>query len=109
MIDEVTKHNCTTEQLAKELREKYPRRQLKAFPDPTGGARKTAAADATTTDHTLLERAGIKVYERRSPYAVRDKLQALNWLICDARGRRKLKVNPRCKDLIRDLKFMVFK
>ena len=36
-------------------------------------------------------------------------MQALNWLICDARGRRKLKVNPRCKDLIRDLKFMVFK
>ena len=109
VIDEVTMHNATTEQLGKALREKYPRRQLKAFPDPTGGARKTAAADATTTDHTLLERAGISVYERRTPYAVRDKLQALNWLICDARGRRKLKVNPRCKDLIRDMKFMVFK
>ena len=109
IVDEVTLHNATTEQLARQLRERYPRRNLKAFPDPTGGARKTSAADATATDHTLLERSGISVYERRTPYAVRDKLQALNWLICDARGRRRLKVHPRCRDLIRDLRFMVYK
>ena len=109
VIDEVTLHNATTEALAKALREKYPSRHLKAFPDPTGGARKTAATDASTTDHTLLERAGIRVYDRRTPYAVRDKFQALNWMICSAGGRRRLKVHPRCKDLIRDLKFMVYK
>jgi len=52
---------------------------------------------------------GIRIYERRSPYAIRDKYQAMNWLICDALGRRKLKVNPRCRDLIRDLRFMVYR
>ena len=30
-------------------------------------------------------------------------------MICSAGGRRRLKVHPRCKDLIRDLKFMVYK
>lgn len=109
VIDELTMHNATTEQLGKALRERYQGRHLLAYPDPTGGARKTAAADATVTDHTLLEKAGIKVYERRSPYAIRDKYQSMNWMICDARGRRRLKIHPQCKDLIRDLKFMVYK
>ena len=109
VIDEVTLHNSTTEALGKALRAKYPGRHLKAFPDPTGGARKTAAADATTTDHTLLEKAGIAIHTRRSPYQVRDKLQTLNWLIRSADGRRRLKVNPRCRDTIRDLRFMVYR
>jgi len=109
VVDEVTLHNATTEQLGRTLRAKYPARHLLAYPDPTGGARKTAAVDATATDHTLLEKSGIRIYERRTPYAIRDKYQAMNWLICDALGRRKLKVNPRCRDLIRDLKFMVYK
>jgi hypothetical protein len=109
VIDEVTLHNSTTEQLGRILRAKYQGRSLMAYPDPTGGARKTAAVDASTTDHTLLEKSGIRIYERRTPYAVRDKYQATNWLICDAMGRRRMKVNPRCRDLIRDLKFMVYK
>ena len=109
VVDEVMLHNATTEQLGRRLREKYPRRSMLAYPDPTGGSRKTAAADATVTDHSLLEKAGIRVYERRTPYAVRDKLQTLNWLICDANGRRRLKVHPRCVELIRDLRFCVYK
>ena len=109
VLDEVTLHNQTTEHLGRAIRAKYPDRFLKAFPDPTGGARKTAAADACTTDHSLLEKAGIPVYERRTPYAIRDKYQAMNWLIQSASGRRRLKVNPRCRDLIRDLKFMVYR
>ena len=80
-----------------------------AYPDPTGGSRKTAAVDATTTDHSLLEKAGIKIYERRNPYAIRDKYQAMNWLLCDAMGKRRMKIHPRCKAVIRDLKFMVYK
>ena len=109
VIDELTLHNSTTEQLGKALRERYPGRHLLAYPDPTGGARKTAAADASTTDHSLLEKSGIRIYERRSPYAIRDKYQTLNWLICDAQGRRRLKIHPHCRDLIRDLRFMVYK
>ena len=109
VIDEITLHNQTTEALGKALRQKYPGRHLKAFPDPTGGSRKTAAADATTTDHSLLEKAGIRIHDRRSPYAIRDKYQTMNWLIRSASGKRRLKINPRCRDLIRDLKFMVYK
>ena len=65
--------------------------------------------DASTTDHTLLERAGIQIHTRRSPYAIRDKYQTLNWLIRSANGRRRLKVNPRCRELILDMRFMVYK
>jgi hypothetical protein len=109
VFDEVTLHGATTEELAHRLRSKFPQRHLIAYPDPTGGARKTSAPDTSTTDHTLLERSGIKLHDRRAPYDVRDKLQTLNWLIKDANGRRRLKVHPRCKDLIRDLRFMVYK
>jgi phage terminase large subunit len=109
VFDEVTLHNATTEALAKQLKARYPGRYMIAYPDPTGGARKTSASDIDVTDHSLLAQAGIKVYDRRGPYAVRDKLQTLNWLIRDANGRRRLKVHPRCKDLIRDLRFLVFK
>lgn len=109
VVDEITLHNSTTESLGRALRQKYPNRYLMAYPDPTGGSRKTSAVDATTTDHTLLEKSGIKIYERRNPYAIRDKYQAMNWLLCDARGKRRMKIHPRCKAVIRDLKFMVYK
>ena len=36
------------------------------------------AADATVTDHSLLEKAGIRAYKRRSLYAVRDTLQGID-------------------------------
>lgn len=67
---------------------KYPGRHLIAYPVPTGGARKTSAPDTSTTDHTLLERADIKVYDRRAPCDIRDKVQILNWVIRYANGRR---------------------
>ena len=38
-----------------------------------------------------------------------DILRFAELVICSASGRRRLKVNPRCRDLIRDLKFMVYK
>ena len=67
------------------------------------------ASDATTANNTLLERTDISIFKRRTPYAVSDKLQELTWLNCDAHGRRKLKVNPWCKDLFHDLKFVLLK
>ena len=41
-----------TDEVAQMLRERYPNREMICYPDPTGKARKTAAAGVT--DHGIL-------------------------------------------------------
>ena len=40
---------------------------------------------------------------------VKDRLQATNWLICNAEGQRRLLIHPRCKNTIKGLRSVTFK
>jgi hypothetical protein len=107
VFDEIMLKDATTWDMADVINEKYGEdRKKRAYPDPTGNARKTSSAGAT--DHSILRRAGIRVISPKSPWRIRDKVTAVNTALKDATGRRRTKINPRCTELIKSLKNLMY-
>ena len=91
---------ATTWDFAEEVTRRYGvDRRVIACPDPTGGARKTSGVGVT--DHAILRRSGFTVQSPRSPWKIRDKITAVNTGLMDASGARRVKIHPRCKELIK--------
>jgi hypothetical protein len=107
VFDELTLPNSNTQGMADALKEKYPGRQMTAYPDPTGKARKTSAA-AGQTDFTILRQAGFPVVAPTTPYDVMDRVNTVNALLMNAAGRRRLFMHPRCTRLIEGLEQLPF-
>ena len=105
--DEIAVKNSNTDEVCLMLRERFPDRQIIAYPDPTGKARKTSAAGAT--DHGIIKKYGIKVVAPNSPWAVKDRLNATNWLIKNAIGEVRMFVHPKAKNTIKGFKSVTYK
>ena len=105
--DEIAVKNSNTDEVAQMLRQRFPNRRIICYPDPTGRARKTSAAGAT--DHGILRKYGLEVVAPKSPWSVKDRLNATNWLICNAEGQRRLFVHPRCKNTIKGYRSVTYK
>lgn len=88
-VDEITKQR-DTETLIKTIKNKYPNRTITVYPDASGDNRKTNAAQ---TDIRLLKKAGFVVKaNNKNPY-VRDRVNSMNAMFCNAEGQRRYKVN----------------
>ena len=105
--DDISLKNSNTSEVALMLAERFKGRDVICYPDPTGVARKTSAAGKT--DHGILREYGLRVVSPKSPWAVKDRLNATNWLIKNAEGERRLFVHPRCKHLIKSFKNTTYK
>ena len=101
IIDELSITNSNTDELAQEVRRRYGNYKINAYPDPAGSARKTSAGGRT--DHSILMQYGLDVKARRAHTAVIDRINAVNRMLCDANGTRRLFIDPRCKKLIDSL------
>ena len=98
---------ATTWDFAEEVTRRYGvDRRIIACPDPTGGARKTSGVGVT--DHAILRRSGFTVQSPRSPWKIRDKITAVNTGLMDASGTRRVKIHPRCKELIKSLRTLTY-
>ena len=104
--DEIAVKNSNTDEVGQMLRERFPNREIVVYPDPTGQARKTSTG---VTDHGILRKYGLKVVAPKSPWAVKDRLNATNWLIKNAEGERRMYVHPRCKNTIKGFRSVTFK
>ena len=105
--DEIAVKNSNTDEVAQMLRQRFPDRRIICYPDPTGRARKTSAAGAT--DHGILRKYGLEVVAPKSPWSVKDRLNATNYLICNAEGQRRMFIHPRCKNTIKGYRSVTFK
>jgi hypothetical protein len=105
--DEVSLKQSNTDEMCMHLKNKFPGRQIVAYPDPTGSARKTSAAGET--DHGIIRKYGYKVISPRHPWAVKDKINSTNWLIRTAHGDCKMLIHPRCKNTIKALRNVTYK
>jgi len=91
--------NGNTEDMAKFIRAKFPGRQIRVYPDPTGNARKTSAP-VGQTDFTILRAAGFTVLAPGHPYPVADKINTVNAAMRNAAGLRRAYVDPvKCPNL----------
>lgn len=107
IIDEVRIFGSNTSEVCDELKNRFPKARLWVFPDPAGNQRKTSAGGAT--DITILRNAGFTVKVPHTHTAVRDRINAVNSLLCSADGVRRLIIDPKCKYTIEGLERQVYK
>lgn len=80
-----TPHVITT------IKEKYPDHRIYIYPDASGNSNKTV--NATESDILLLKRAGFTVLVPNKNPFVKERVMAVNGLICNSVGERKLLIN----------------
>tara|TARA_R110002012_G_scaffold242678_2_gene417088 strand:+ start:4959 stop:6284 length:1326 start_codon:yes stop_codon:yes gene_type:complete len=105
--DELAVQQSNTDEVCAMLKQRFPDRKIIAYPDPTGSARKTSSAGKT--DHDIIRRFGFGCVSPKAPWAVKDKINATNWMIKTAEGQMRLFVHPRCKHTIKALKNVTYK
>lgn len=108
LVDEIVIPNSNTQEMAQEIRRRYPPHKIRAYPDPAGRARKTSAAGGVT-DFSILEQAGFTVIAPRAHPAVADRINEVQAMLKTASGDCRMFIHPRCKELIRGLDGMTYK
>lgn len=101
IIDEICLYSSNTQEAVEELLSRYPKAKIWAYPDPAGQARSTKSGGAS--DFTHLRNAGFIVKAPHSHQPIRDRVNATNARFCNAKGERRLFVDPRCRKLIESL------
>jgi phage terminase large subunit len=107
VIDEIRMFSSNTQECVDEIKSRYPKSKVWVYPDPAARQRKTSAGGFT--DLTILQNAGFIVKAPNSHTPVRDRINAVNSRLCDAKGIRHLFLLPKCKYTIEGLERHVYK
>lgn len=110
IIDALEVGSSNTEEVATELKRRYPGRRMIICPDPSGNARKTSAV-AGETDFTILRRYGFVVDAASKAPLIPDRINAVQKMLRDdeAEGHRRLRVHPRARQLTLALAGLTYK
>lgn len=80
-----------TPDMCRILRGRLGDRTIRIYPDASGGSRKSV--NASTSDHQILREAGFIVITNPSNPPVKDRVNAMNGMFCNAIGERRYRVN----------------
>lgn len=110
LFDEICLMDSNTEEMATEIRARYPApRHITVYPDPSGNSRKTSAP-AGQTDFAILRSFGMTVQAPKAAPPVVDRINEVNALCRNAKGERKLFVHPsKCSRLVTSLEGLPYK
>lgn len=108
VLDSLEVQSSNTEEVATELKRRYPTRKIVVCPDPAGNQRKTSAP-VGQTDLTILQRHGFDVRAPKAAPPVVDRINNTQAMLLNAEGRRRVKVHPRAHRLIRCLDGLTYK
>jgi hypothetical protein len=89
IIDELIGAN-NTEEMIKQIKERYFGRQLIIYPDPAGTQRKSSATD---TDIVQLRKAGLPVRAMSTHPLIKDRVASVNAMFMNGAAERRLRVN----------------
>lgn len=93
-VDELV-NGYDTPSVCKTLRARFGDRQIRVYPDASGGSRKSV--NASETDIAILKQAGFIVCAPAANPPVKDRVNAMNGMFCNAEGDRRYLVNDdRC-------------
>jgi phage terminase large subunit len=106
-IDEILMYSSNTNEMAEEIKNRYPRSKVFVYPDPSGSQRKTSANGQT--DHTILQNAGFIVKAPRKHDPVRDRINAANARLRSADTVSHAFIAKSCKYTIESLEKHSFK
>ena len=97
ILGELTKMRDTPHVIST-IKEKYSSHKITVYPDASGNSNKTV--NATDSDILLLKRAGFNVLVPSKNPFVKERVMAVNGLICNGSGDRTLLVNTKCAPVI---------
>lgn len=86
-FDEIVEQNSNTQEMSNQIKKRYPNATVFVYPDPTGNKRQTNAP-VGQTDFDILKRNGFIVCAPRHPYATKDKFNAVNTALLNAKMER---------------------
>jgi hypothetical protein len=101
VFDEIYIKNSNTQEFLDEAFARckkwgIPKNQLIVYPDPAGKHRSTTGK----SDYFIIKDLNkLKLKARNAHPAISDRINAVNRLICDNRGKRHIFINPRCENL----------
>jgi hypothetical protein len=107
VIDEIRMFSSNTQEAVEEIKQRYPKSRIWAYPDPASRQRKTSAGG--TTDLLILQNAQFVVKVPNSHTPVRDRINAVNSRLCSSSGIRQLFIHPKCKYTIEGLERHTYK
>jgi phage terminase large subunit len=107
IFDELHIKGSSTEDVVEELTRRYPHSKVAVYPDPAARQKKTSAGGKT--DYSILINAGFSVRARHFHTPVRDRVNAVNALLKNAMGQRRLLIDPKCKHTIDSLQRVCYK
>lgn len=107
VIDAIEVPTSNTEEVAAEIRRRYPNRKVIICPDPSGKARKTSAP-VGQTDFTILERHRFEVRAPDGAPPVVDRINNSQAMFLD-NGRRRVRIHPKARPLITALANLTYK
>lgn len=109
IFDELYLRNVSTQDALNELYKRYPTSKAgyEFFGDASARARKTAATSAAMSDYIIIANdqrfKGSKIIFPKANPNVSDRFASCNAMFCNAIGKRRCKIHPRCKNLRLDL------
>lgn len=107
VFDEIRLEGSNTEELAEEIKHRYPYSKVIAYPDPSCRQKKSSAGGKT--DFSILMNAGFQVKARHFHTPVRDRVNGLNAKLKNAAGQVTLFIDPKCKHTIDSLQRLSYK
>ncbi len=114
VIDEIVLERATTEDACLEFENRYKRHAgpLEIYGDASGRSMRTAGPSDYLTVQNFLTRAGFRKVRMHVPSSnptVLSRIREVNALLTNALGEVRLELDPRCRELIRDLEEVMFK
>ena len=101
LVDEIEIFGSNTDEMAEEVLCRYPSAQITVYPDPACVQTRTSAGGRT--DLSILQSYGFKCKFRRKHPLIRDRINAVNSVLCTADGTRRLLIHKDCKRSIHAL------
>lgn len=108
-MDDIVIYGSNTNEMAQEIRNRYPEHFIYVYPDPACRQLRTSANG--NTDLSILQKPEYRftVRARRSHALVRDRINAVNSRVCSIEGIRRLFIDPACKQSIKCIERQTYK
>lgn len=107
ILDALEIPSSNTEEVADEIRRRYPKRSIIICPDPAGKQRHSSAP-VGQTDFTILKRAGFTVRAPLQAPLVVDRVNNTQAMLLQD-GRRRVRIHPRARAVITGLSNLTYK
>jgi hypothetical protein len=116
-FDEIVIENTNIIQTAEEFARRYRSHTsgIIITGDASGGARSDGTPEPNQTRYKLLAKTlsdnGVRNFSLDSPKAnplIESRIEVWNSFICDSQGTRRIKVDPKCKQLIRNCENLMY-